>query len=159
MRNARGPEAGHDARTSLHGEELAPSYVAMPLPDGHRFSASSPPFDPEGALDALDEPVCVVSTAWRLLYMNRAFAELAIQGGEVALMKDLREIFTSLGGRSDGDLAALEIDARREWRIQAFGKPPRALGVRATRVGDDGVLVHVRDLGDASAIERALAER
>jgi signal transduction histidine kinase len=131
----------------------------MPAPDKHRFSASSPPFDPEGALDALDEPVCVVSTAWRLLYMNRAFAELAIQGGEVALMKDLREIFTSLGGRSDCDLAALEIDGRREWRIQAFGKPPRALDVRATRLGDDGVLVHVRDLGDASAIERALAER
>src|SRR5688572_19619631 len=91
----------------LHGEEFAPSSGAMPAPDKHRFSASSPPFDPEGALDALDEPVCVVSTAWRLLYMNRAFAELAIQGGEVALMKDLREIFTSLGGRSDCDLATL----------------------------------------------------
>jgi signal transduction histidine kinase len=131
----------------------------MPAPDKHRFSASSPPFDPESALDALDEPLCVVSTGWRLLYMNRAFAELAIQGGEVALMNDLREIFTSLGGRLDCDLATLEIDARREWRIQAFGKPPRALDVRATRLGNDGVLVHVRDLGDASAIERALAER
>jgi len=131
----------------------------MPAPDSHRFSASSPPFDPEGALDALDEPLCVVSTAWRLLYMNRAFAELAIQGGEVALMKDLREIFTSLAGRADSDLTTLEIAARRQWRIQMFGKPPRALHVRATRLRDDGVLVHVRDLGDASAIERALAER
>src|SRR5687768_18593317 len=81
----------------LHGEELAPFYQAMPASDSHRFSASSPPFDPEGALDALDEPLCVVSTAWRLLYMNRAFAELAIQAGEVALLKDLREIFTAIG--------------------------------------------------------------
>src|SRR5687768_5137819 len=159
MRNARGPGAGHDARPSLHGGELAPLYVAMPLPDSHRFSASSPPFDPEGALDALDEPLCVVSTAWQLLYMNRAFAQLAIQGGEVALMKDLREIFTSLAGRADCDLATLETGAPRQWRIQAFGRPLRALDVRATRLRDDGVLVHVRDLGDATAIERALAER
>src|SRR5688500_1004937 len=159
MRNARGPEAGHDARTSLHGEELAPSYVAMPLPDGHRFSASSPPFDPEGALDALDEPLCVVSTAWRLLYMNRAFAELAIQGGEVALTKDLREIFTSLGAGAESDLTALESEGKRAWRISAFGKPPRALELRATRLRDDAVLVHVRDLGEADAIERLLAER
>jgi signal transduction histidine kinase len=131
----------------------------MPAPDSHRFSASSPPFDPEGALDALDEPLCVVSTAWRLLYMNRPFAELAIQGGEVAFMKDLREIFTSLAGRADCDLATLESGARRQWRIQAFGKPLRALDVRATRLRDDAVLVHLRDLGDATAMERALAER
>ena len=131
----------------------------MPAPDSHRFAASSPPFNPEGALDALDEPLCVVSTAWRLVYMNRAFAELAIQGGEVALAKDLREVFPSLEGRSDRDLEELEADARRDWRIQAFGKPPRALDIRATRLRDDRVLVHVRDLGEASAIERALAER
>ncbi len=131
----------------------------MPLPDGHRFSASSPPFDPEGALDALDEPLCVVSTAWRLLYMNRAFAELAIQGGEVALTKDLREIFTSLGSRADSDLAALGNEEKREWRISHFGKPPRFLDLRATRLRDDSVLIHIRDLGDADAIERALAER
>lgn len=143
----------------LHGEELAASYVAMPAPDSHRFSASSPPFDPEGALDALDEPLCVVSTAWRLLYMNKAFAELAIQGGEVALMKDLRVIFTSLVGRTDCDLATLESDAKRAWRIPGFGKPVRVLDLRATRLRDDAVLVHVRDLGDAMAIERALAER
>ena len=143
----------------LHGEELAPFYVAMPVPDSHRYSASSPPFDLEGALDALDEPLCVVSTAWRLLYMNKAFAELAIQGGEVALMKDLREIFTSLGAGPDSDLPALDSEARREWRISHFGKPPRSLDLRATRLRDDSVLVHVRDLGDAGAIERALAER
>ena len=131
----------------------------MPVPDSRRFSASSPPFDPEGALDALDEPLCVVSTAWRLLYMNRAFAELAIQGGEVALMKDLREIFTALHDREDCDLAALESDAKRQWRIPAFGKPPRALDLRATRLRDEVVLLHVRDLGEADAIERALAER
>lgn len=131
----------------------------MPAPDSHRFSASSPPFDPEGALDALDEPLCVVSTAWKLLYMNRTFAELAIQGGEVALMKDFREIFTSLAGRADCDLTTLESGAHRRWRIQAFGKPLRAIDVRATRLRDDVVLVHVRDLGDATAIERALAER
>ena len=131
----------------------------MPASDSHRFSASSPPFDPEGALDALDEPLCVVSTAWRLVYMNRAFAELAIQGGEVALMRDLREIFTSLAGHADSDLTTLDTHARRQWRMQAFGKPPRALDVRATRLRDDAVLVHLRDLGDASAIERALAER
>jgi signal transduction histidine kinase len=144
---------------SLHGEELAPSSGAMPAPHNHRFSASSPPFDPEGALDAVDAPLCVVSTTWRLLYMNRAFAELAIQGGEVALMKDVREIFTSLRDQPDCDLATLDADARREWRIHSFGKPPRALDVRATRLRDGGVLVHVRDLGDAGAIERALAER
>ena len=143
----------------LHGEELAPFLVAMPVPDRHRFSASSPPFDPEGALDALDEPICVVSTAWRLLYMNRAFAELAIQGGEVALMKDLREIFTALGAGADPDLTALESDGKREWRISPFGKPPRALDLCATRLRDDAVLVHVRDLGEANALERALAER
>jgi signal transduction histidine kinase len=143
----------------LHGEEFAPSYVAMSVPDSHRFSASSPPFNPEGALDALDEPLCVVSTAWRLLYMNRAFAELAIQGGEVALMKDLREIFTALNDREDCDLTALESDAKRQWRIPAFGKPPRALDLRATRLRDEAVLLHVRDLGEADAIERALAER
>lgn len=143
----------------LHGEELAPFLVAMPVPDHHRFSASSPPFDPEGALDALDEPICVVSTAWRLLYMNRAFAELAIQGGEVAVMKDLREIFTGLGAGADPDLTALESDGKRAWRISPFGKPPRALDLRATRLRDDAVLVHVRDLGEANAIERALAER
>src|SRR5688500_4772085 len=120
MRNARGPEAGHDARTSLHGGELAPSYVAMPLPDGHRFSASSPPFDPAGALDARDAPLCVVSTASRLLYMNRAFAELAIQGGEVGLAKDLREIFTSLGSSADSDVAALGNEEKREWRFSHF---------------------------------------
>ena len=145
--------------SSLHGEELAPSYVAMPAADSHRFSASSQAFDPEGALDALDEPLCVVSTAWRLLYMNKAFAELAIQGGEVALTKDLREIFTSLVGRTDCDLGTLESDAKRTWRIPAFGKPVRALDLRATRLREDAVLLHVRDLGDASAIERALAER
>ncbi len=143
----------------LHGEELAPFYVAMPVPNSHRFSASAPPFDPEGALDALDEPLCVVSTAWRLLYMNRAFAELAIQGGEVALMKDLREIFTSLGTSADADLTALQREGKRGWRIAPFGRPPRALDVRATRLRDDAVLVHVRDLGEATAIERALAER
>ncbi len=131
----------------------------MPLPDSHRFSASSPPFDPEGALDALDEPLCVVSTAWRLLYMNRAFAELAIQGGEVALTKDLREIFPSLGAGGDSDLSALANEGKREWRISHFGKPPRSLDLRATRLRDDGVLIHIRDLGDADAIERALAER
>jgi signal transduction histidine kinase len=131
----------------------------MPASHDHRFSASAPPFDPEGALDALDEPLCVVSTTWRLLYMNRAFAELAIQGGEVALMKDLREIFSSLDDHADCDLATLQPDARREWRIQTFGKPPRALDIRATRLRDDVVLIHVRDLGDANAIERALAER
>src|SRR5687768_18476054 len=92
----------------LHGEELAPFYEAMPAPDSHRFSASSPPFDPEGALDALDEPLCVVSTAWQLLYMNRAFAEPATHGGEVPLMKDLREIFASLAGRADWDLGTRE---------------------------------------------------
>ncbi len=131
----------------------------MPVPNSHRFSASAPPFDPEGALDALDEPLCVVSTAWRLLYMNRAFAELAIQGGEVALMKDLREIFTSLGTSADADLTALQREGKRGWRIAPFGRPPRALDVRATRLRDDAVLVHVRDLGEATAIERALAER
>jgi hypothetical protein len=144
---------------SLHGEELAPSSGAMPAPDSHRFSASSPPFNPEGALDALDEPLCVVSTAWRLVYMNRAFAELAIQGGEVALANDFREIFTSLKSRADCDLETLEADGRRAWRIPAFGKPPRTLDIRAIRLRDDGVLVHVRDLGDAAAMERALAER
>jgi signal transduction histidine kinase len=144
---------------SLHGEELAPFFGAMPVSDRHHFSASSPPFDPEGALDALDEPLCVVSTAWRLLYMNRAFAELAIQGGEVSLMKDLREIFTALRTREDCDLTALESDEKRTWRIAPFGKPPRALDLRATRLRDDAVLVHVRDLGEADAIERALAER
>src|SRR5687767_15088419 len=143
----------------LHGEDFAPSSGAMPLPDSHRFSASSPPFDPEGALDALDEPLCVVSTAWRLLYMNRAFAELAIQGGEVALTKDLREIFPSLGAGGDSDLSALANEGKREWRISHFGKPPRSLDLRATRLRDDGVLIHIRDLGDADAIERALAER
>jgi signal transduction histidine kinase len=131
----------------------------MPARDSHRFSASGPPFNPEAALDALAEPLCVVSTAWRLVYMNRAFAELAIQGGEVALNKDLREIFTSLPAQTDGDLATLEPDARRQWRIPAFGKPPRALDLRATRLRDDAVLLHVRDLGEADAIERALAER
>jgi signal transduction histidine kinase len=144
---------------SLHGEELAPFYGAMPVSDRHHFSASSPPFDPEGALDALDEPLCVVSTAWRLLYMNRAFAELAIQGGEVSLMKDLREIFTALRTREDCDLTALESEGKRAWRIAPFGKPPRALDLRATRLREDAVLVHVRDLGEADAIERALAER
>ena len=153
----KGPDAGHDARTPLHGGELAPFYVAMPVHDSHRFSASSPPFNPEGALDALDEPLCVVSTAWRLLYMNRAFAELAIQGGEVALTTDLREIFTSLG--ADCDLTALEPEGKRRWRITHFGKPPRSLDLRASRLRDDSVLIHVRDLGDADAIERALAER
>src|SRR5688572_25121420 len=143
---------------SLHGEELAPSYVAMPAPDSHRFSASSPPFDPEGALDALDEPLCVVSTAWRLVYMNRAFAELAIQGGEVALSKDLREIFTTLA-RTECDLTTAPPHGRRQWRIPAFGKPPRALDLRATRLRDDAVVVHLRDLGEADAIEQALAER
>jgi signal transduction histidine kinase len=131
----------------------------MPASDRHRFPASSPPFDPEGALDALDEPICVVSTAWRLLYMNHAFAELAIQGGEVALSKDLREIFTALNERLDCDLSTLDNDAKRQWRIPAFGKPPRALDLRATRLGDEAVLLHVRDLGEADAIERALAER
>ena len=144
---------------SLHGEEFAPLYGAMPVSDHHHFSASSPPFDPEGALDALDEPLCVVSTAWRLLYMNRAFAELAIQGGEVSLMKDLREIFTALHAREDCDLTALDNEGKRAWRIAPFGKPPRALDLRATRLRDDAVLVHVRDLGEADAIERALAER
>jgi signal transduction histidine kinase len=130
----------------------------MSAPDSHRYSASVPPFDPEGALDALDEPICVVSTAWRLLYMNRAFAELAIQGGEVALTKDLREIFTSLA-RAECDLATLPSAARRQWRIPAFGKPSRALDLRATRLRDDAVVLHVRDLGEADAIEQALAER
>jgi signal transduction histidine kinase len=129
----------------------------MPVHDSHQFSASSPPFNPEGALDALDEPLCVVSTGWRLLYMNRAFAELAIQGGEVALTRDLREIFTSLG--ADCDLTALEPEGKRMWRITHFGKPPRSLDLRASRLRDESVLVHVRDLGDADAIERALAER
>src|SRR5688572_15549282 len=142
----------------LHGEEIAPSYVAMSAPDSHRYSASVPPFDPEGALDALDEPICVVSTTWRLLYMNRAFAELAIQGGEVTLTKDLREIFTSLA-RTECDLTTAPPHGRRQWRIPAFGKPPRALDLRATRLRDDAVVVHVRDLGEADAIEQALAER
>jgi signal transduction histidine kinase len=131
----------------------------MSAANSRRFSATSSSFNPEAALDALDEPLCVVSTAWQLLYMNRAFAELAIQAGEVALMRDLREIFTSLAGRADADLSTLEGDARRQWRIPAFGKTARTLDVRATRLRDDGVLVHVRDLGDASAMERALAER
>ena len=143
----------------LHGEEFAPFYDAMPARDSHRFPASAPRFDPEGALDALAEPICVVSTAWRLVYMNRAFAELAIQGGEVALMKDLREIFTSLPALPDSDLTTLEPDAPRQWRIPAFGKPPRALDLRATRLPHEVVLLHVRDLGEADAIERALAER
>src|SRR5688572_7318302 len=123
MRNARNLGPVMMPASSLHGEELAPFYVAMPVPNSHRFSASAPPFDPEGALDALDEPLCVVSTAWRLLYMNRAFAELAIQGGEVALMKDLREIFTAIGDL-ECDLAGLDIASKRQWRIAAFGKPP-----------------------------------
>ena len=131
----------------------------MPVSDQHRFPASSPPFDPEGALDALDEPLCVVSTAWRLLYMNRAFAELAIEGGEVSLMKDLREIFTPLKTRADCDLTALGNEGKRMWRVPAFGKAPRALDLRATRLRDDAVLVHVRDLGEPSTIERMLAER
>jgi signal transduction histidine kinase len=143
----------------LHGEEFAPSSGAMPAPDRFRFSASSQPFDPEGALGALDEAICVVSSTWTLLYMNRAFAELAIQGGEVALTKDLREIFPSLGERAAGDLRTLAPDTRRQWRIDAFGSPARALDVCATRLQDDAVLVHVRNLGDASALERALADR
>ena len=144
---------------SVHGEELARLSAAMSAANSRRFSATSSTFNPEGALDALDEPLCVVSTGWQLLYMNKAFAELAIQGGEVSLMQDLREIFTALSGRADSDLSTLESDARRQWRIPAFGKTERAIDVRATRLRDDTVLVHVRDLGDASAIERALAER
>ena len=131
----------------------------MPGPDRVRISASSPPFDPEGALAALDEAICVVSNACKLLYMNQAFAELAIQGGEVALTKDLREIFPSLAERSDCDLMTLAPDARRQWRIQAFGNPTRMLDVCATRLHHDAILVHVRNLGDASALERALADR
>jgi signal transduction histidine kinase len=144
---------------SLHGEELARSSGAMSAADRDQFSAPSTPFIPEAALNALDEPLCIVSTAWRLVYMNRAFAELAIQEGEVAVTQDLREIFTSLADRADNELAALETDARREWRVPAFGYPARALDIRATRLHGDDVLVHVRDLGDASAVERALAER
>jgi signal transduction histidine kinase len=131
----------------------------MSAANDRRFSATSSTFNLEAALDALDEPLCVVSPAWHLLYMNKAFAELAIQGGEVSLMQDLREIFTALAGRTDCDLSTLESDARRQWRISAFGKTPRTIDVRATRLREDAVLVHVRDLGDASAIERALAER
>ena len=143
----------------LHGEEFAPSSGAMPAPDRFRLSASSPPFDPEGALAALDEAICVVSSTWTLLYMNQAFAELAIQGGEVALTKDLREIFPSLAERSDCDLRTLGTDARRQWRIQAFGNPTRTLDICVTRLQPDAVLVHVRNLGDASALEQALADR
>ena len=143
----------------LHGEKFAPSSGVMPAPDRYRFSASSPPFDPEGALAALEEPLCVVSSTWTLVYMNRAFAELAIEGGEVALTKDLREIFPSLAERADCDLTTLAPDARRQWRIQAFGNPTRALDLCATRLQDNAILVHVRNLGDASALERALADR
>jgi signal transduction histidine kinase len=132
----------------------------MPASDSRKFLASKPPFDPEGALEALTVPVCVVSSGWRLLYMNRAFAELAIQEGrEVALMRDLREIFPSLANRAEAELSSLEIDQRREWRIDAFGKPPRALGVCAKRLLDDAVVVQLSVLGDAAAIARALAER
>lgn len=132
----------------------------MPAPDSRKFLASKPAFDPEGALEALTVPVCVVSSGWRLLYMNRAFAELAIQEGrEVALMHDLREIFPSLAGGSDSDLATLETDQHREWRIDAFGKPPRVLNVCAKRLRDDAVLVQLSVLGDAADIARALAER
>ena len=132
---------------------------AMSAANSRRFPATSSTFNPEAALDALDEPLCVVSSVWQLLYMNKAFAELAIQGGEISLMQDLREIFTSLAGRADCDLSTLESDARRQWRISVFGKTARALDVRATRLRDDTVLLHIRDLGDASAMERALAER
>src|ERR671918_1337814 len=118
MRNARDLEPVTMSAMPVGGEELAPTARAMPAPDSRRFLAPKPAFDPEGALEALTMPVCVISSGWRLLYMNRAFAELAIQGGEVALMRDLREIFTSLGAQSDGDLETLEADARREWRIQ-----------------------------------------
>jgi signal transduction histidine kinase len=149
--------------TMSHGPYMArnlpPLSMAMSAANDRRFSATSSTFNPEAALDALDEPLCVVSTAWHLLYMNKAFAELAIQGGEVSLMQDLREIFTELAGRADSDLSTLESDARRRWRISAFGKTARAIDVRATRLRGDAVLMHVRDLGDASAIERALAER
>ncbi|MGQ0712524.1 MAG: sensor histidine kinase [Gemmatimonadaceae bacterium] len=131
----------------------------MPASDSRRFPAPNPPFDPEGALDALDVPLCVVSTGWRLLYMNRSFAELAIQGGEVALMRDLREIFTSLRDAPNSELRSLDADERRQWRIDSFGKPSRALQVCATRLHDDAVLVHFSVLGDAGAIARALAER
>ncbi|HEU5184293.1 MAG TPA: ATP-binding protein [Gemmatimonadaceae bacterium] len=131
----------------------------MPASDRFRYSASSPPFDPEGALDAIDEPLCVVSTAWRLLYMNQAFAELAMQGSDIALNRDVRDIFTSLADRPDTNLAAMTPDERRLWRLSAFGKPPRTIDVRATRLRPEGVLLHFRILGDSFAIERALAER
>ena len=106
----------------LHGDELAPSFGAMPTLDRVRLSALAPPFDPEGALAALDEPICVVSTAWTLLYMNQAFAELAIQGGEVVLTKDLREIFPSLAE------ARLRFDDARARRAPPMAHP----GVRET---------------------------
>lgn len=141
------------------GEELAPTARAMPASDSRRFPAPRPPFDPEGALDALDVPLCVVSTTWRLLYMNRSFAELAIQGGEVTLMRDLREIFTAIGDGPSSELRTLDADERRQWRIDSFGKPPRALHVSATRLHDDAILLHFTVLGDPGAIARALAER